>query len=241
MGAKTVEMAEGEKSAVIESRAFSTLEADLRTTRIFAQAATEDLRGVPALQSIDHVTIPAGGILLQPGDPADSYWLVLRGEMRADWLEKDGSKSTIGIAPAGEAFGEVPLLTGRALMPFQLVANQNTELARFTTSQFWALLACCPGVRQVVLADTAQRLQNYQEEVLHRQKLISLGTLAAGLMHELNNPGSAARRAATQLRENLLRLQQMSLRNSNRTKTPEQLACMRGLLEHTVQGCRPAA
>ncbi|HET7103247.1 MAG TPA: ATP-binding protein, partial [Terracidiphilus sp.] len=46
---------------------------------------------------------------------------------------------------------------------------------------------------------------------------------------------------ATQLRENLLRLQQMSLRNSNRTKTPEQLACMRGLLEHTVQGCRPAA
>jgi signal transduction histidine kinase len=71
--------------------------------------------------------------------------------------------------------------------------------------------------------------------------LISLGTLAAGLMHELHNPGSAAKRSAAQLRENLMRLQQLSLRNGSRAKTPEQLECMRGLLEHTLSGCRLAA
>jgi signal transduction histidine kinase len=75
-------------------------------------------------------------------------------------------------------------------------------------------------------------------EALHREKLVSLGTLAAGLMHELHNPGAAAKRAASQLRENLMRLQQLSLRFSDHPKTPEQLACVRGLLEHTMSGCR---
>jgi signal transduction histidine kinase len=83
----------------------------------------------------------------------------------------------------------------------------------------------------------SQRLQSYQVEALHREKLISLGTLAAGLMHELHNPGSAAKRASSQLRLNLLRLQQLSLRFSDAPKTALQLECMRALLEHTMAGC----
>jgi signal transduction histidine kinase len=92
-----------------------------------------------------------------------------------------------------------------------------------------------------VLANMAQRLQAYQVEALHREKLVSLGTLAAGLMHELHNPGSAAKRATAQLRGNLLRLQQLSLRVSDKPKTTVQLDCMRTLLEKTLGGCRAPA
>jgi signal transduction histidine kinase len=60
-------------------------------------------------------------------------------------------------------------------------------------------------------------------------------------MHELNNPGAAAKRAASQLRQNMLRLQQLSLRFSDRPKTAEQLECMRRLLEHAFGGCHPPA
>jgi len=102
-------------------------------------------------------------------------------------------------------------------------------------------MSCCPSVRKAVLANMGQRMQMYQVEALHREKLVSLGTLAAGLMHELHNPGSAAKRAASQLRENLMRLQQLSLRFSDKPKTQEQLACVRGLLEHTMRGCHAPA
>jgi len=112
---------------------------------------------------------------------------------------------------------------------------------RFTEENFWELMACCPVARKVILANMAQRLQAYQVEALHREKLVSLGTLAAGLMHELHNPGSAARRAASQLRENLLRLQEVSLRSSARPKTQIQMECMHGLLEHAVRGCHAPA
>ena len=49
---------------------------------------------------------------------------------------------------------------------------------------------------QPVIGRTAQREQN-------RERLASLGTMAAGLAHELNNPASAARRTADELADAL--------------------------------------
>src|SRR6201993_1978830 len=102
-------------------------------------------------------------------------------------------------------------------------------------------MSCCPSVRKAVLANMGQRIQMYQVEALHREKLVTLGTLAAGLMHELHNPGSAAKRSAALLRENLQMLQEIGLRMSGKPKTIEQLDCMKGLLQHTMKSCRMAA
>jgi signal transduction histidine kinase len=124
---------------------------------------------------------------------------------------------------------------------FLVTAVRDSVLLRFTADQFWGLMACCPEARKVILADMAMRLQAYQAEALHREKLVSLGTLAAGLMHELHNPGSAAKRAASQLRGNLLKLQDLSLRSASKPKTPDQMQCMHNLLQHAMKGCHCSA
>jgi signal transduction histidine kinase len=122
---------------------------------------------------------------------------------------------------------------------FRVSSPKDSVLVRFEEQDFWCLLACCAEARKVILADTAQRLQAHQVEALHRQKLVSLGIMAAGLMHELHNPGSAAKRAAAQMRENLLRLQQLSLRGMGEApRTKEQLDCLRQLLDRTFSSCR---
>jgi signal transduction histidine kinase len=56
--------------------------------------------------------------------------------------------------------------------------------------------------------------------------MASLGTLAAGLMHELNNPGAAARRAASRLRENLNRMHQLGAKFSKFKMSDDQKECM---------------
>jgi len=71
-------------------------------------------------------------------------------------------------------------------------------------------------------------------EDLHQLKMAALGKLTAGLMHELHNPGTAAKRASSQLRENMLRLQQLSLRFSSQPRTQPQQDCMRRLLERAL-------
>jgi signal transduction histidine kinase len=226
----------------IESVPLREVVEQLRQTRIFAETDPEVF--IHALRSVDRVervTAKAGAVLVSRGDLKRFYWLVFEGEMRAERQEPDGSSTLVGVAGAGEGFGETPLLTGKAHTAFAIVAAQDSVLLRFAEEEFWELLACCPGVRKVILANMAQRMYAYQVEALHREKLVSLGTLAAGLMHELHNPGSAAKRAASQLRQNLLRLQEVSLRSSAKPKTPGQLECMRGLLEHAVRGCHAPA
>src|ERR1039458_10168034 len=180
----------------IEAIQLKDLAKVLPQTRIFASTPFDAVAGV---DHIERVTAKSGSVLVEPNQPWLYYWLLLQGEVYAKRPEADGTSTLVGIVHGGEAFGEVPLLTGRGLSPFRVSASQDSVLVRFSEQDFWSLLACCPAVRKTVLADSAQRLQAYQVEALHREKLVSLGTLAAGLMHELHNPGSAAKRAASQL------------------------------------------
>jgi signal transduction histidine kinase len=232
------ELTQSAKLMEIECISLSDVAGDLLHSKLFAETPVEELFGV---DQVERVKAREGATLVQPGDSKPAYWLVLSGFVRADRPEPDGSVTTAGTAGPGEGFGEVPLLLGKSKAVFKIVATEDSVLLRFGEEAFWTLMSCCPAVRKVVLANMQQRLQMYQVEALHREKLVSLGTLAAGLMHELHNPGSAAKRAASQLRENLMRLQHLSLRFSDKPKTREQLDCVKGLLEHTMRGCHAPA
>jgi len=232
-------MSEGQSTIEVHPIALAEVAEAIRKTLPFAESDPGGYTAV--LHNVDRVTAAAGAVVVEPGDTNVYYWLVLEGEIRAERPEPDGSLTLIGVAGTGEGFGETALLTGKSKAYLVISASQDSVLLRFAEQDFWALLACCPTVRKVVLSNMSQRLQAHQVEALHREKLVSLGTLAAGLMHELHNPGSAAKRAASQLRQNLMRLQQLSLRFSDRPKTPEQLACIRGLLEQTLNGCSAPA
>jgi len=222
----------------VESLPLSDLAEALRSTLPFAGTPIEHLH---AIGNVDRIRAKAGTVLLQPGDDRRFYCVVLEGELRVEQIEHDGSRTVLNSASAGEGLGETPLLIGKTVSTAAVIAVRDTVFLRFTEEDFWNLMACCPGARKVILANMAQRLQAYQVEALHREKLVSLGILAAGLMHELHNPGSAAKRAASQLRQNLLRLQEISLRFSDEPKSHEQMNCMRGLLEQTIKTCAAPA
>jgi signal transduction histidine kinase len=184
--------------------------------------------------------IPAGITFHDPNNWKRAFWILLEGEVLVDKAENPQSRMRINTAKPGDSFGEVMLLTGRSPMIY-LEATQPSIGLRIDEETFWRMMSCSPGIRKAVLADMQFRLQAYQVEAAHREKLVSLGTLAAGLMHELHNPSAAAKRAASQLRDNMTRLQEVSLRSASKPKTPEQLQCMNDLLHHAVRSCQAPA
>ncbi len=231
-------MEEKQTSIITKTIPARELLAQIREIPIFHQSKQEDL---DCLGDVDLVEAPAGAILFEKGDRNLYFWILLSGEVKITKPEADGALTLLGAVKAGETFGEVPLLTGVSATPARGEVIAASNLVRVNPASFWSLMGTCPVVRSGVLANMGRRLEAYQVLTLHREKLISLGTLAAGLMHELNNPGTAARRASSQLRENLVRLQQISLRLTRAPLTPEQKDCMRDLQERALKFEKPAA
>jgi signal transduction histidine kinase len=210
------------------------------------------LKGVPTLSHLrledfgclagaEWVEAPAGVSLYAAGVPSTHFWILLQGELRAWKSDTEGERMLLMTLAPGETFGEVPLLLGKRSAMAHCEVISDCSLVRLPEAGFWNLMAGCPTARAAILDDMSRRFELYQAVTLHREKLISLGTLAAGLMHELNNPGAAARRAASQLRENMTRLQAISLRMTRSNLSAEQLECVASLQEEVFQLRRPAA
>jgi signal transduction histidine kinase len=195
----------------------------VRRVPILSKLKEEDLG---CLGEVELVEAPAGALLIEQGASVRGFGMIIEGEVRATRLEINGSETPIAMYQDGDTFGEAPLLMGARKAGVRCVVTRSLRGLMVSEASFWRLMATCPDVRQAVLANATQRIQTFQATTLHREKLISLGTLAAGLMHELNNPGSAAKRSASQLRENLMRLQEISLRFCKSPLTPEQVTCL---------------
>jgi signal transduction histidine kinase len=225
-------MTDVQLSSRVEQVEAASLIAQLQKVPVFAGVSFE---GLSCLGTVELIHADAGADLYEINHARRGFWIVLEGEVRLQKPTKDGELMMIGTLTAGETGGEVPLLAGKDSEIYITVLKACT-VVYLREELFWKLMFACPQVRMGVLGNMARRLQVFQSQELHREKLISLGTMAAGLMHELNNPGAAARRAASQMRENLSRLQQISLRMcGGDVMTQGQTDCLRVLQEQALK------
>ena len=194
---------------------------------------------LPYLRGAELQEMEAGTTLQYPGQMTYGFCVLLEGSLRVSKMEGE-NEIHFATYKAPETFGETPLLLGMRTARTKCSAKTHCRILRIPEDSFWKLMASSAPIREAVLADCAHRFEMYQAMAVHREKLISLGTLAAGLMHELNNPGAAARRAASQLRENMSRLQQISLRMTRTALSPQQLECVAALQEQILTLARPA-
>jgi signal transduction histidine kinase len=231
-------MTEVQQSSKVEQVEAASIADRLHEVPVFAEVPTEDLR---RLGPVELIHAEAGTDFYDIIHVRRGFWILLEGEVRVQKLLKDGDLMPLGTLTAGETTGELPLLAGKD-SEVVITVLKACSVVYLREEIFWRLMFTCPQVRSGVLGNMARRLQVYQSQELHREKLISLGTMAAGLMHELNNPGTAARRAASQMRENLSRLQQISLRLcGNGTMTQGQTDCLRTLQEQALKPHKPNA
>ena len=207
------------------------------------------LHTVPLLQSLapDHLhcldgsqllSLDTADVLFNEGEDLRYFWILLEGSLKATKTDLAYRELPVHVVTPGFSFGEVPLMTN---MPdgVTLIAQEPCRLLELDEDQFWRLMTECPEVRRGIIADLAQRINKMQSFNTHQEKMASLGTLAAGLMHELNNPGAAAQRAASQLRENLARMHKLGATLSQVHLTSEQKECMFGLQTRALATAQP--
>ncbi len=209
-------------------------EALLQKVRCIPLFANLDEKTNECLQGADVIDAESGDCVLGQEQTKRYFWILMEGGLRAEYVEPDGTRKPLATHHGCETFGEVPLLTGSANR-VECTMIEPSRLLRVEEDSFWQLMTTCPSVRKGILANMTMRQQGLQGLMLQREKMASLGTMAAGLMHELNNPGSAAKRASTQLREGLTHLQELNLRACRMGLQAEELKCIADLQHYILQ------
>jgi signal transduction histidine kinase len=168
----------------------------LRRIPLFEQLSDEQLASV---ERGGEIRLEPGDYVKRAGDPPDGFYVVLEG--RIEWTSKIRQQDVfVQTLVAGDFWGHELLLTERPY-PVSGCAATAVRLYVLETADFWRMLAECPSILRNLVAILVERWGNLGEAEQQHAKLISLGTMAAGLAHELNNPAAAAGRSVKEARE----------------------------------------
>ncbi|HEX7587556.1 MAG TPA: ATP-binding protein [Anaerolineae bacterium] len=175
----------------------------LRKQLLFAGLSEEDLIWLELMS--EPVSIPVGEYLMKEGGHNDGLYIASEGEFEVS--KRSGNQDvTLAIRGPGEIFGEMSLLDGTAHSA-SVRAVKEGRLFKIGAAVFRDLLATRPQATLAILRTVTERLRNTEVMLRQNEKMAALGTLSAGLAHELNNPAAAAKRSAAQLRDTLVEWQ----------------------------------
>jgi signal transduction histidine kinase len=207
---------------------------ELLRVPIFADLPDDQLDWFIAQSQELHVK--AGDSYSRQGEPADAMFVILEGRLQGRG-EIGGETVTFSIE-AGNVTGVLPF---SRMKQFTVSIRAETDSCglRFPASLFPDLVQKMPELTKRLVGLMSDRIRETTRLEQQRDRLASLGKLSAGLAHELNNPASAAKRAASQLRDALKRIRDASHELGRRSLTPAQKSEILAVEESFVQQDTP--
>jgi signal transduction histidine kinase len=230
------------QEAATSNSALGTAERDAMIDRLAHHAR---LRAVPRAELEwlaahgELRTLVAGEFLARIGDPREIHelYIILAGRISA-YVQRDRLQRKIQEAGAGEISGLLPF-SRMTKSTADLVVDEPLEFLCINPALFPELLRECPAVTAACVHTLLDRAQALTESHLHDEKLFSLGKLAAGLAHELNNPAAAALRNVASLAAHQREIEAEAEALAESGLSATQRAAVRAIRESCLTGPRP--
>lgn len=163
---------------------------------LFAGLSTDDLERL-CLGARD-VVVEKGEQLFAEGDPGEEAFVITAGEIEII-KHNAGREVLLAVRREGEVIGEVSLLEEAPRMATARARTAATAIA-IPRQQLDDLLDSSPTAGRAMFSVLLARFRETEARLRQSERMAQLGTLTAGLAHELNNPASAVQRAASDLR-----------------------------------------
>jgi signal transduction histidine kinase len=218
-------------SAELEDQPATCRSEELRTLFLFEKLTDEQLDW---LCREGRVMLTGPGLVYAEGDPAACFYVLLSGtvvltrrvgpdEVEVNRTSSPGAYAGAFTAYLGDRVPQIYLNSLRATEPSRFFVLDAAKFAQLMNDWFPMAVHLLEGLF------FGQR--NTQEAIGQRERLLALGSLSAGLTHELNNPASAAVRATASLRERVAGMRHKLAMIAAKPKDPAALAALVRLQE----------
>ncbi len=174
--------------------------ADLRDLFLFEKLSDDQLAW---LCEQGHVVQVEPGPLYAEGDPATCFYVLLDGSLVMSRRLGDDDVETSRTSERGVYAGAFNAYLGNRVPQVYMNSVRVTAPSRFfvlDAGQFAALMNDWFPMAVHLLEGLFFGQKSAQEAIGQRERLLALGSLSAGLTHELNNPAAAAMSATSALR-----------------------------------------
>ena len=169
----------------------------LRAVPLFADLSDDDLDAL--CDGAEEVSLEAGELLFAEGDEGHVAYVVTGGEIEIT-KTTGGRDMLLAVRGEGSVIGEMALLDA-APRSAAVRARTRAQFLAIGKEQLDALLESSASASRSLFELMLSRFRQNQSQLRQSERMAQLGTLTAGLAHELNNPAAAVRRGADQLRD----------------------------------------
>ncbi|MEK6256635.1 MAG: ATP-binding protein [Chloroflexota bacterium] len=175
----------------------------LKKVPLFANLTDDDLDNL--CQDAKEIDLPMGTELFAEGSDGNRAFVIQSGELDIVKVAH-GQEVLLAIRREGEVIGEMALLQDAPRMAGAR-ARSDVQLLSIGFGQLDNLLDTNPAAARTMLQTITSRWRATQTMLRQSEKMAQLGSLAAGMAHELNNPATAALRGAEQLQQTIDQIQ----------------------------------
>jgi signal transduction histidine kinase len=178
--------------------------AELKTLFLFEALTDEQLEWLAAQGSVQ--IFRGGSVVFAEGAPAEGFFVLLSGTLALSRRVQGNDLETTRTDQRGVYMGATQAYLRDDA---DVIRTYGATMRAISDCEFFVLPAAAFGtmIREWfpmaihLLEGLFFGMRNTQAVVGERQRLTALGSLTAGLMHELNNPATATVRATAALRE----------------------------------------
>ncbi|MGA5541064.1 ATP-binding protein [Mycobacterium sp. NPDC051198] len=201
------------------------LPSELRTLFLFEALTDEQLQ---TLCDNGHIAVFEPGPIITEGDPATCFYVLIDGELvmskRSAGADIETSRTSQRGVYCGAWSAYIPgeeqiyQASVRVTRPSRFFVLDAGAFAKFMRDEFPMAVHLLEGH---MVGGRRQR-----QIIGQREKLLALGTITAGLTHQLNNPAAATARAVADLREGVGKMRHKLAMLADGKFTPEALGVL---------------